>query len=228
MKKFQTEFRKAISGTAGNLEIESAGKDKILYLELLPQFDNSAEVQRIFIRFRFYPVRESEEINSQLRAVLNNASIGIFLTRPQGDIIDCNDVARKMFSYELQDFKRLGRKGLFASDGKMESILKARAATGKVVGELTALRQDGKTFPVRVFSSLFEGTDGEIYTSTVLIDISSSKEQELKLEKYASRINEILESITDGFYSLNEKWEVTYWNKAAEKVFQSFTGTDPS
>ncbi|MGB8375315.1 MAG: ATP-binding protein [Salegentibacter sp.] len=219
-KKFQTEFRKAISGTAGNLEIESAGKDKILYLELLPQFDHSAEVQRIFIRFRFYPMRESEEINSQLRAVLNNASIGIFLTRPQGDIIDCNDVARKMFSYELQDFKRLGRKGLFASDGKMEAILKARAATGKVVGELTALRQDGKTFPVRVFSSLFEGTDGEIYTSTVLIDISSSKEQELKLEKYASRINEILESITDGFYSLNEKWEVTYWNKTAEKVFK--------
>ncbi len=131
LKKFQTEFRKAISGTAGNLELDSAGKDKILYLELLPQFDHSAEVQRIFIRFRFYPVRESEEINSQLRAVLNNASIGIFLTRPQGDIIDCNDVARKMFGYELQDFKRLGRKGLFASDGKMESILQGQSGNWK-------------------------------------------------------------------------------------------------
>lgn len=196
LEKFQQEFRKVLSGAAANLEIRNS-ENKSLYLELIPQFRESSEVQQILIRFRLHPERKSEEINSQLRAVLNNASIGIFLTRPQGDIVDCNDVARQMFGYELEDFIRLGREGLFASDGKMDTVLKARATTGKVAGELTALRKDGSSFPVQVFSSLFKGADGMDYASTVLIDITSSKEQELKLVEERNMLRSIIDNIPD-------------------------------
>lgn len=196
LKKFQQEFKKVLSGAGANLGLRNS-EDENLYMELLPQFNGTPEVQQILIRFRQHPESNSEEINSQLRAVLNNASIGIFLTRPEGDIVDCNEVARQMFGYGLEDFRRLKRKGLFVKDGKMEAVLKAREATGKVSGELTALRKDGSSFPVQVFSRLFQGSEGKVYASTILIDITSSKRQELKLIEERNMLRSIINNIPD-------------------------------
>lgn len=49
-------------------------------------------------------------------------------------------------------------------------------------------------------------------------DITEIKqyEEELTLANYEK--SEILESINDGFYTLDENWIVTYWNKAAEEM----------
>ncbi len=49
-------------------------------------------------------------------------------------------------------------------------------------------------------------------------DISERKSYEAALKEYGGRIENILESITDGFFSIKPTWEVTYWNKAAENL----------
>ncbi|HSJ11860.1 MAG TPA: PAS domain S-box protein [Gillisia sp.] len=49
-------------------------------------------------------------------------------------------------------------------------------------------------------------------------DISERKTYEAALKNYGARIENILESITDGFFSLDSSWEVTYWNNTAEKL----------
>lgn len=41
---------------------------------------------------------------------------------------------------------------------------------------------------------------------------------EVKLREYNHQITNILESITDGFFTVNTQWIVTYWNKEAEKI----------
>lgn len=44
-------------------------------------------------------------------------------------------------------------------------------------------------------------------------------ERTKELHQSNSRIDEILESITDAFYALDQEWRITYWNNAAEKLF---------
>jgi len=49
-------------------------------------------------------------------------------------------------------------------------------------------------------------------------DLTAVKEAEIKLLEYNQRISNILESITDGFYSVDKNWTVTSWNKEAESI----------
>jgi len=51
-------------------------------------------------------------------------------------------------------------------------------------------------------------------------DIDIRKRAELELLKVAEEKNMILESIGDGFFTLDVNWMVTYWNKEAENILQ--------
>ncbi len=51
-------------------------------------------------------------------------------------------------------------------------------------------------------------------------DIRERKKLERRLVDYNTRITNILESITDGFFSVDHEWRVTYWNREAERVLQ--------
>ncbi|MEX0724278.1 MAG: PAS domain S-box protein [Gracilimonas sp.] len=52
-------------------------------------------------------------------------------------------------------------------------------------------------------------------------DVTTRKEAGLKLKEAYKEKAEILESIDDGFFTLNKNWTVTYWNKAAERLLHT-------
>lgn len=49
-------------------------------------------------------------------------------------------------------------------------------------------------------------------------DITQVKEAEKQIDKYNKRIVNILESVTDGFFAVDNQWIVTYWNREAERI----------
>jgi PAS domain S-box-containing protein len=49
-------------------------------------------------------------------------------------------------------------------------------------------------------------------------DLTSLKEAEQQAEKHKAQVITMLESITDGFFSVDNDWIVTYFNKEAEKI----------
>ncbi len=49
-------------------------------------------------------------------------------------------------------------------------------------------------------------------------DIDQSKKAELEILRLYDEKNTILESIDDGFFTVNRKWIVSYWNKQAERM----------
>lgn len=60
---------------------------------------------------------------------------------------------------------------------------------------------------------------GEIIGVHVIAkDITLLTTIEKQRDSYHRRISDILESITDGFIALNKDWEITYWNKEAERL----------
>ena len=52
------------------------------------------------------------------------------------------------------------------------------------------------------------------------LDITDRKNYEKELKSYNNQINNILNSITDGFFSVTKDWIVTYWNKEAENLLR--------
>ncbi len=52
------------------------------------------------------------------------------------------------------------------------------------------------------------------------VDIDKKVKAEIALLEKNAEIEDIFESITDGFYAMNEKFEVTYINKEAEKILK--------
>ncbi len=76
-------------------------------------------------------------------------------------------------------------------------------------GNLKWIRTTGK-------AELKDGKCMKIYGS--FQDIDASKKAELEILKLYEEKNTILESIGDGFFTLDKNWIVTYWNNEAEKM----------
>jgi PAS domain S-box-containing protein len=51
-------------------------------------------------------------------------------------------------------------------------------------------------------------------------DVTELKSKTEEALKHAEAVKNTLESITDGFFTVDKNWIVTYWNSSAEKIFQ--------
>lgn len=84
-------------------------------------------------------------------------------------------------------------------------------------GRWRHIKKNGEIFYVHIYTHNTE-FEGKKVRVVLAIDIDRKVRTELELKKKNQEITNILESITDGFYALNRNWEVTYFNKTAEKV----------
>ena len=84
-------------------------------------------------------------------------------------------------------------------------------------GRWQHLPKNGELFFVRIYAHKTQ-FNGRGATSVLAVDIDRKVRAEMALSEKSAEVVDILESITDGFYALNKNWEVTYFNKTAEKV----------
>ncbi|SMO64403.1 PAS domain S-box-containing protein [Pedobacter westerhofensis] len=99
--------------------------------------------------------------------------------------------------------------------------LKIVVSTGKTLDlELQIITAKGNERWVRIISEpdFINGKCVKIRGSFQDIDIR--KRAELELLKVAEEKNMILESIGDGFFTLDTHWMITYWNKEAENILK--------
>lgn len=78
-------------------------------------------------------------------------------------------------------------------------------------------RRDGTSFYVHIYANTtkFKGRNAK---SVIAVNVDQKVRAELAVSEKNSEFIHILESITEGFYTVNKAWEVTYFNKTAEKV----------
>lgn len=105
--------------------------------------------------------------------------------------------------------------------------------------ELDLVRGDGRLLPVHLSINPMWVEDRKSF-SMVITDLSDIKEQtvalkmandhlrqeiterkrmEQELRKSEQEKDAILNSVTNAFFALDRKWQITYWNNAAEKMF---------
>ena len=84
--------------------------------------------------------------------------------------------------------------------------------------ELRMVKSDGAPFWSRQETTVAQDADGAPLCRIVLSDITARKQAEEALSRSNEKTREILESITDAFFSLDDNMIVKYFNPAAERV----------
>ncbi|MGG9961351.1 PAS domain S-box protein [Ferruginibacter sp. SUN106] len=135
-----------------------------------------------------------------------------FLTIPDGTILETNEAATTMFGYSTEEFKTITRRDLIDhSDPGFLMALKQREKNGFARVEATGIKKNGDRFPVSVFSAFFTNALGQVRTSTIVNNLTEQK----KIEK---DLQQVLDSITDGFFTVDNNWTVKCWNSQLEKI----------
>ncbi|MFD1096316.1 PAS domain S-box protein [Salegentibacter chungangensis] len=203
---FGEKFTAAFSGHSIKGSFSVPKNNTFVYFNFIPVLDNethrtsslnltlSTEPPKLFLR----------EINSDIKGVFDNTSIGVFFTLPTGEILDVNAAGLEMFGYSIEEIKNTGRAGLFdLGDGRLEKLVEVRKRERSVSGELTGIRKDGTKFPVQIYSNIYTDLFGEDVTSTMLIDISLQREQEQKLKETTDIFESLFENYPDAVYSFD-------------------------
>jgi len=166
----------------------------------------------------FFSYRGSEKQKS-----LNDSSIlAYILTSTDGTILETNHVAENMFGYSKNEFYSLNRNELFDhTDEDIKFALNNPEHHRPVTIGANGIKKNGEYFPIELTSVIYTESNGEVKTSTLVYDLSKRlyKEKKVHFKKiHEPDFKQVIESITDGFFTLDNDWIITYWNTEIEKI----------
>lgn len=130
-----------------------------------------------------------------------------------------NDAAIEQYAYTREEFLQLKLTDIRPPE-EIPALLRFHEALPKGhvnVGRLLHINKAGQRFYVSVYThhTIFEGRDAR---QVLIVNIDEKMRSEQILSEKSAELENILDSITDGFYALNSRWEVTFINKAAEQA----------
>ncbi len=83
--------------------------------------------------------------------------------------------------------------------------------------ETLVLRSDSNSYIAEVDLQLIS-SEGIYSFIAFVININEQKLAQQKAKKTSEMMSDVLSSVTDGFITMSQNWNVTYWNKAAERL----------
>jgi PAS domain S-box-containing protein len=172
-------------------------------------------------------LRESEE---RFRLLVEGVKdYAIFMLDAEGHITTWNLGAWRIKGYEAEEI--IGEHfSIFYTDedverGYPDEVLRLAAADGHYEEEGIRVRKDGSTFWANVVITALRDEAGDLRGfAKVTRDITARREAEererlLAREQAArERATDILESISDAFFAVDNEWRFTYVNSKAEEV----------
>ncbi|MFZ0959706.1 MAG: PAS domain S-box protein [Terriglobia bacterium] len=160
---------------------------------------------------------ESEE---RFRSLIENATVGIYRTTPQGRILMANPALVKMLGFK--DFEALATRNLeeegFESDYLRRIFLERINRNREVRGlEEEWTRQDGSVIFIRESVRAIRGKDGTVlYYDGIVEDITERKQAEetLRLTQFS------MENASDAIFWLDSQGHIVYVNDAATRSLE--------
>ncbi len=175
-------------------------------------------------------LRESESRFRELAELLPQA---VYETDLQGTLTYANHMAFEMFGYSQEDVDA----GLnVLSTLSPEFREKARENFLKVVRgeeldepirEYLAIRKDGRTFPINIYSSLIIREGGLAGVRGIIIDITEQKKLEAELQRSRNRYRSLVSNVPGVVYRclLDSDWTMLFLNDDIEEI-SGYPGSD--
>jgi len=160
-------------------------------------------------------IRESEE---KYRALVNQASDGIFIVNPSLQLEQVNKMACTMLGYSEEELLKLSLPDFVILQEKDPPIrIKELKEDVSILQERTLMRSDGTSFPVEVNATKLKNGN----TLSIVRDITKRKNTEKALAESESRLRTILENEPECVKILNRRGELVDMNPAGLAMIQA-------
>ncbi|MET3979302.1 PAS domain S-box-containing protein [Mucilaginibacter sp. UYP25] len=133
---------------------------------------------------------------------------------------EVNEAAIKHYGYSHHEFLH----EIILSDirpvherPEMLTLIKHIKNNQTITRDLTHVKKDGTYMYVHI-TSYTVNYYGSRCRMVIIHDVTEQKLKDMKLTEAINKTKETLESITDGFITLDNKLRVTYWNKEAARI----------
>ena len=155
-----------------------------------------------------------------------NSPIGLYRTKPNGDIIDANPALIKLLGYkDLTDLQSLNTKNGYANPEDRKIFLKIMDKSSSYHGQLQWITKNKKIKWVEERAIAIRDKNNKIlYFDGSAIDITEQELAEEKLKIERNKLSAIFESMKDGVYIVNKDYDIQYINNVIKKEFGQVNG----
>lgn len=167
-------------------------------------------------------ITKDKSIELEREAIYRQSNLGTWDYDVINDMIFWSKNTKKVLGYVkapsgIEQLTSLVKEGHFREE--LSETVKKAIKTGKSWDLETLFKIKGKGYRwIRSIGQPIIEEGRTLRISGTVQDIHDRKTTEISLSKLNSRQKDILDSISEAFFSLNDQWEVLYWNKVAEKM----------
>ena len=135
------------------------------------------------------------------------------------EFLAVNDAAIQRYGYTYDEFLKMKATDIRPEEDadQLKRIVSGLPDAYTDAGRWRHMTKAGEMFYVRVYAHLtvFENRES---VQVVAIDIDKKIKTELALKEKTAELENVLESITDAFYTVDKDWRFTYMNGEYERV----------
>ncbi len=141
------------------------------------------------------------------RSVFEGASDLIFLTTPEGRIVDVNPACMSIFGYTREEMLTFSMTDFYVDPRQREEFRRAIESAGMVGGfEIVMRRKDGEQIEAVLTANLRRDAQGQILGyQGILRDVTSQKQSERLREAYSQELERQVRERTQELSEANEK-----------------------
>ncbi len=162
--------------------------------------------------------------------LFNDYPDGVYILDTNGHFLSANKALADMAECTTEELLNLSFE-TFVAPGYHDEVFNyfKKAIEGEIIQfETHAVTSKGKYLILQVTNIpiIINKEICGIYAVAKDITLKVKTEEELleqrkQIDAYSEKVTNILESITDGFFTVDANWTVTYWNKEAERMLNT-------
>jgi PAS domain S-box-containing protein len=159
--------------------------------------------------------------NADYRRVFDDAPNPMFVfDRHNYEILQVNIAAIRQYGYSRNELPGLNMLDILPEDdrGPYCEILQVLTDKYMDAGNWIHYNKDGTLKHVQIFSHTTKFNDHDAVV-TMAVNVDEKIRVKERLKERNKEITDILDSISDGFYTLNSDWVITYVNNAFQGIF---------
>jgi PAS domain S-box-containing protein len=134
---------------------------------------------------------------------------------------EVNSAAIKHYGYSREEFLTITLQQIrpLKEHEELKTLIKNIKHNQTIKQELTHLKKDGTVMFVNItsYTVLYQHC---MCRMVIIHDVTEQRNISNKLKEAADKITVTLESITDGFMTLDRMFRITYYNKEAERILE--------
>ncbi len=166
------------------------------------------------------------EINLRYKLAIQSTSLGVWDWHVKDDILTWDEGMKQLYKADPNEFPssiELWEHVIHPEDCQhfLRQLKKTRCERRNLDATFRIVGPDNTYNYVRCYAQAITGNEGVVSRIVgVSYDITDEVVQQQALEKALFEKNRILESIDDGFFTVDTEWTVIQWNRAAEGMLE--------